>query len=162
MNRSRRELEVASSELLCQVECTALEREARATTLVTTILQDTMKLRIRIDDDETRALWETAKKAKAEVEAWPAWKHNEVPRAFSDARPRVWPRETWNTDADVGRPATRAASLSEMMCKWCGAAIWRWAQQARDEVAGIPWNECKRILREGAQKVVRRKGPHAE
>jgi hypothetical protein len=44
-----------------------------------------MKLEIRIDDDETRALWETAKKAKAEVESWPAWKHNEVPRASSDA-----------------------------------------------------------------------------
>lgn len=43
-----------------------------------------MKLEIRIDDDETRALWETAKKAKAEVESWPAWKHNEVPRAPSD------------------------------------------------------------------------------
>jgi hypothetical protein len=45
----------------------------------------TMKLEILIDDDETRALWETAKKAKAEVESWPAWKHNEVPRASSDA-----------------------------------------------------------------------------
>ena len=44
-----------------------------------------MKLEIRIDDDETRALWETAKKAKAEVESWPAWKHNEVPRVSSDA-----------------------------------------------------------------------------
>jgi hypothetical protein len=44
-----------------------------------------MKLQIRIDDDETRALWETAKRAKAEVESWPAWKHNEVPRAFSGA-----------------------------------------------------------------------------
>lgn len=44
-----------------------------------------MKLKIRIDDDESRALWETAKKAKAEVENWPAWKHNEVPRMPSDA-----------------------------------------------------------------------------
>lgn len=44
----------------------------------------TMKLEILIDDDETRALWETAKKAKAEVESWPACKHNEVPRASSD------------------------------------------------------------------------------
>lgn len=44
-----------------------------------------MKLEILIDDDETRALWETAKKAKAEVESWPAWKHNEVPRTSSDA-----------------------------------------------------------------------------
>ena len=50
-----------------------------------------MKLKIRIDDDETRALWETAQKAKAEVESWPSWKHNEVPHvppdtASSDAR----------------------------------------------------------------------------
>ena len=43
-----------------------------------------MKLKIRIDDAETRALWETAKKAKAEVESWPAWKHNEVPRPPTD------------------------------------------------------------------------------
>jgi len=42
-------------------------------------------LEILIDDDETRALWETAKKAKAEVESWPAWKHNEVPRESPDA-----------------------------------------------------------------------------
>jgi hypothetical protein len=45
---------------------------------------DTIKLKIRIDDDETRAPWETAKKAKAEVESWPAWKHNELRRASSD------------------------------------------------------------------------------
>ena len=42
-----------------------------------------MKLKIRIDDEHTRALWETAKKAKAEVESWPAWKHNELPRDAS-------------------------------------------------------------------------------
>ena len=44
-----------------------------------------MKLQIRIDDEETRALWETAKKAQAEVESWPAWKHNELPRESPDA-----------------------------------------------------------------------------
>jgi hypothetical protein len=44
-----------------------------------------MKLKIRIDDEETRALWETAKKAKAEVESWPAWKRGElVPRVSTD------------------------------------------------------------------------------
>jgi hypothetical protein len=37
-----------------------------------------MKLKIRIDDEETRALWETAKQAKAEVASWPAWKRGEV------------------------------------------------------------------------------------
>lgn len=31
-------------------------------------------------DDETRPIWECAKRAAAEVAAWPAWKHNEVPR----------------------------------------------------------------------------------
>jgi hypothetical protein len=53
-----------------------------------------IKLEIRIDDDETRALWETAKRAKAEVESWPAWKHNEVPRASSDAGPSDASTET--------------------------------------------------------------------
>jgi hypothetical protein len=46
-----------------------------------------MKLEILIDDDETRALWVTAKKAKAEVESRPAWKHNEVPRASDASAP---------------------------------------------------------------------------
>jgi hypothetical protein len=44
-----------------------------------------MKLKIRIDDEETRALWETAKKARAEVESWPAWKRGElVPRVAAE------------------------------------------------------------------------------
>ncbi|TMQ14394.1 MAG: hypothetical protein E6J91_15450 [Deltaproteobacteria bacterium] len=47
-----------------------------------------MKLKIRIDDEETRALWETAKRAKAEVDSWPAWKRGElVPRPPADAAP---------------------------------------------------------------------------
>lgn len=31
-------------------------------------------------DDETRPIWEAAQRAAAEVAAWPAWKHNELPR----------------------------------------------------------------------------------
>jgi hypothetical protein len=37
------------------------------------------KLQIVIDDAETRALWNTALRAKAEVAAWPAWKRGETP-----------------------------------------------------------------------------------
>jgi hypothetical protein len=119
-----------------------------------------MKLTIRINDDETRALWETAKKAAAEVESWPAWKHNEVPRAFSDAPPRVWSRRTGKTEAD--ELATHHASLSKVMARWFGAAIWRWAQQVRDQVVGNPRGDVQRILCRSARDVVRRKGPHAE
>lgn len=36
-----------------------------------------MKLKIVIDDPETRAVWETAQRAKAEVAAWPAWKRGD-------------------------------------------------------------------------------------
>lgn len=44
-----------------------------------------MKIKIRIDDPETRAVWETAQKAKAEVERWPAWKRGEeAPRVSSE------------------------------------------------------------------------------
>jgi hypothetical protein len=33
-----------------------------------------MKVKLKLDDQETRAVWETAKRAKAEVTSWPAWK----------------------------------------------------------------------------------------
>jgi hypothetical protein len=36
-----------------------------------------MKLKIVIDDDETRAIWETVQRAEAEVARWPAWKRGE-------------------------------------------------------------------------------------
>ncbi len=36
-----------------------------------------MKIEILIDDPETRAVWEAAKRAKAEVAAWPAWKRGD-------------------------------------------------------------------------------------
>ncbi len=42
-----------------------------------------MKIKARIHTPETRAVWETAQKAKAEVERWPAWKRGEeAPRAL--------------------------------------------------------------------------------
>jgi hypothetical protein len=37
-------------------------------------LRSDWKIKIRIDDPETRAVWETAQKAKAEVASWPPWK----------------------------------------------------------------------------------------
>ena len=36
-----------------------------------------MKLKIVLDDPETRAVWETAQRAKAEVAQWPAWKRGD-------------------------------------------------------------------------------------
>jgi hypothetical protein len=48
-----------------------------------------MKLKIQLDDEETRALWGGRQESKAEVESWPTWKHNELPRALSDAAPDV-------------------------------------------------------------------------
>ena len=35
------------------------------------------KVKICLDDPETRAVWQTAKDASAEVAAWPAWKRGE-------------------------------------------------------------------------------------
>jgi hypothetical protein len=43
-----------------------------------------------IIDDETRPLWECAKRAAAEVAAWPAWKHTEQPRADADQSSAFW------------------------------------------------------------------------
>jgi len=39
------------------------------------------KLKIILDDPETRAVWETAKRAAAEVASWPAWKRGDPPKA---------------------------------------------------------------------------------
>ncbi len=50
-----------------------------------------MKIKIRIDDPHTRAVWETVQKAKAEVEAWPAWKRGEAPATSADAIPALSP-----------------------------------------------------------------------
>jgi hypothetical protein len=36
-----------------------------------------VRLGIRLDDPETRATWEAAQRAKAEVASWPAWKRGE-------------------------------------------------------------------------------------
>jgi len=38
----------------------------------------TKKIQIRLDDPETRAVWNTALEAKREYESWPAWKRGEV------------------------------------------------------------------------------------
>jgi hypothetical protein len=46
-----------------------------------------MKLKIRVDDEETRAVWETVLKAKAEVESWPAWKRGERPARPAPSTP---------------------------------------------------------------------------
>ncbi len=36
-----------------------------------------MKLKLRLDDPQTRAVWETVQRAKEEVASWPAWKRGE-------------------------------------------------------------------------------------
>lgn len=39
----------------------------------------TDKLKLRLDDPETLKVWEAIKRAKREVEEWPAWKRGEMP-----------------------------------------------------------------------------------
>jgi len=53
-----------------------------------------VKIKIRIDDPETRAVWETAQRAKAEVESWPAWKRGEEPPSASTETPASAPAPT--------------------------------------------------------------------
>lgn len=53
-----------------------------------------MKLQIVIDDPETRAVWETAQRAKAEVAGWPAWKRGDQAEAPSAAGPSDPPRRS--------------------------------------------------------------------
>jgi len=49
------------------------------------------KIKIRIDDQKTRDIWNAALRAKAEVESWPAWKRGEdtPPPANPVSRRRV-------------------------------------------------------------------------
>ena len=51
------------------------------------------KVKIRIDDPETRAIWEAALQARAEVAGWPAWKRGEYPSTPAPApEPAPTPR----------------------------------------------------------------------
>jgi hypothetical protein len=52
-----------------------------------------MKLKIVIDDPETRAVWETVQRAKAEVASWPAWKRGEEADSTSAAEVPTAPRQ---------------------------------------------------------------------
>jgi hypothetical protein len=36
-----------------------------------------MKLKLKLDDPQTRAVWDTVQRAKEEVANWPAWKRGE-------------------------------------------------------------------------------------
>lgn len=65
-----------------------------------------------IIDDETRPLWECAKRAAAEVAAWPAWKRNELPKTdHRDVNPH-------NLELDLAD----SGSLGERP----GFSRWRW------------------------------------
>jgi hypothetical protein len=44
-----------------------------------------MKVKLKLDDQETRAVWETAQRAKADVASWPAWKRGEDPTTIAKA-----------------------------------------------------------------------------
>ena len=58
-----------------------------------------MKLKIVIDDPETRAVWETAQAAKAEVAAWPAWKRGDDTPVVPEA-PSAPQRTSTGSDVD--------------------------------------------------------------
>jgi hypothetical protein len=44
-----------------------------------------MKIKLNLDDQGTRAVWETAQRAKAEVASWPAWKRGDDPTTITMA-----------------------------------------------------------------------------
>jgi hypothetical protein len=56
-----------------------------------------MKIKLKLDDPETRAIWETVQRAKAEVASWPAWKRGEE---VSEGKPEA-------TDQPGSAPATQ-------------------------------------------------------
>lgn len=44
------------------------------------------KIKIRLDDPETRAVWRAALRARDEVARWPAWKRGEVAAGSDEAK----------------------------------------------------------------------------
>lgn len=51
-----------------------------------------MKIKLRLDDQETRAVWDAAQKAKTEVASWPAWKRGEEVTASTPQTPKPHPK----------------------------------------------------------------------
>ena len=58
------------------------------------------KIKIRLDDPHTRAVWESALAAKREVESWPAWKRGEP----------VWENPSEEKPVPVKKPAKKTAA----------------------------------------------------
>src|SRR5262245_29949362 len=63
---------------------------------------------------------ETAKKAQAEIESWPAWKHNELPRESPDASASEAIAKSSEDRADARRLASVPGLQSQVVWKWCG------------------------------------------
>ena len=53
------------------------------------------KIKISLEDPETRAIWETVLEARREVASWPAWKRGEdvVPSGDETPAPSTTPPE---------------------------------------------------------------------
>lgn len=64
-----------------------------------------VKIRINLDDPETRATWGAVQRAKEEVASWPAWKRGEVP---STGRPAALTAEEREALSDLARDIRRA------------------------------------------------------
>jgi hypothetical protein len=112
-------------------------------------VSDRPKLRIVINDPETRAVWETAKRAKAEVASWPEWKGGPhrpswgIARIVREAeRGRVWHSVLWD------RGVTIVTLCGTEMPRGC------WLQ-TEDESIKANCKRCERAARRRSREVAR-------
>lgn len=88
------------------------------------------KIKIRLDDPETRALWDTAQRAKQEVASWPAWKRGDPegrpPCVKCGFSPDAVVSARWEVVLDKRIESANNRTVN------AGATRWRYAKQ-RDE-----------------------------
>lgn len=78
------------------------------------------KVKINLDDPETRAVWDTVQRAKDEVASWPAWKRGEAPEPTY--MKHDWMPSTTNNPRWSGWEECKRCTL--MKCTWRGGVTY--------------------------------------
>lgn len=114
---------------ICDGDCAAALAVMALSTVEGQVPNQPPRIKIVVDDPETREIWETAKRAAAEVAAWPAWKRGEAsvshPMAEDGSEPTTGagdpdalvPDDLWGRAPKVVRETVEAiAAWAEGYC----------------------------------------------